>query len=121
MWMFTKYGFFSVVSARKDFFSKEIDINTLMIRARNKKHLENLIENFESLKDCEILETKNTDYRYRIFVPKQDWSEIASKMTNEIDYDNFKSKVYQTIKDNDFCHSLGDVWSVMYRYQKESE
>ena len=43
------------------------------------------------------------------------------KITNDIDYDNFKNKVYSTMKDKDFYHSLGDVWSVMYNYQNRHE
>jgi len=117
MWIFTKYGFFSVVSARKSATSREIDLNTLMVRAREKSHLQNLINNFDELKNLEILETESADYRYRIFTPKKNWLEVMSKMTDEIDYDNFKSKVYNTLKDGEFCHALADVWSVMYNYQ----
>ena len=121
MWIFTKYGFLSVVSARKNATSRELDLNTLMIRAREKAHLENLINNFDELKGSEILETGNADYRYRIFAPKQNWATVMNKMINDIDYDNFKSKVYNTLKDDEFCHALGDVWSVMYSYQNRYE
>jgi hypothetical protein len=120
MWLFTKYGFFSVVCARKNNgLSSDVDTETLMIRARSKNHLENLINSFQDLNDCQIATTHDTDYRYRIFVPKKTWSNVMLDLSSEIDYGNFKSKVHKSLQDQEFSHCLGDIWSVMYRYQDE--
>ena len=120
MWLFTKYGFFSVVCARKNSgMGPDVETETLMIRARSKNHLENLAKNFQDLNDYQIATTYETDYRYRIFVPKNVWSNIMKELSNEIDYGNFKGKVHSSMQDEEFSHCLGDIWSIMYRYQDE--
>lgn len=74
----------------------------------------------ELLTDCEIMEFSGTDYAYRIFVPKPIWAQVLVGLTEEMDYDNFKSKVarHQGSTGADYEHSLHDVWSVMNRLQK---
>lgn len=120
MWIFTKYGFFSVVCARKNnVWNAEVDPNTMMIRARSQDHLKNLINNFSELKDFEIKTTHNSDYKYRIFVPKDIWIKISSQMSQEIDYDNFKNKVHDYLKDNEFYGCLSKIWGIMYNYQND--
>jgi hypothetical protein len=113
MWIFTKYGFFSVVKSNES--------NDLMIRSRNKKHLENLKNKFDKLQNFEILRTKDADYRYRIIISKEIWSNIMSELSENIDYSNFKNKVYETLKDKNLNFSLGDIWNIMYNYQRDIE
>jgi hypothetical protein len=125
MWIFTKYGYFSVVSARmNEGLSREIDPETLMIRSRSKEHLENLKNSFASLANFIILETSSADYRYRIFVPKLVWAEIMSKMTEDIDYDNFKNETSKYTKNNkgnyEYVKCLSDIWGVMYDFQNQN-
>lgn len=64
MWLFTQYGFFSVVCAR-DLTGKMkgIDPKTFMVRARSRQHLESLQSRCAELRGFEIADTKNTDYR----------------------------------------------------------
>lgn len=120
MWIFSKYGFFSVVCARKnDGLSPEIDFDKFMIRARSKNHIENLINNFKELKDLKILTTEDADYKYRIFVPKNTWNQIMMELSADIDYGNFKNAAYKFLNDKKFCSCLGDIWSIMYNYQNE--
>jgi len=45
MWIFTKYGFFSIACANKPG-SGDIDPNVVMVRSRLKGHLVNLRERF---------------------------------------------------------------------------
>lgn len=123
MWLFTKHGFFSAVCARQGDggHGQPVDPDQIMVRARVRNHLEALKEKFSDLlADCEIMEFSGTDYAYRIFVPKPTWSQVMVGLTEEMDYDNFKSKVarHQGSAGADYEHSLHEVWSVMNRLQK---
>ena len=118
MWLFTQYGFFSVVCARDlTGKTKGIDPNTFMVRARSRQHLESLQSRCAELRGFEIADTKDTDYRYRLVVPKPVWEKVASELTAEIDYGNFKSRAYETAGDKHYVNALHDVWEVMHRLQ----
>jgi hypothetical protein len=122
MWLFTKYGFFSAVCARQGDgkHGRPVDPNRIMVRARARDHLERLKKRFASdLGGCEVRETTSTDYRFRLFVDKQVWSNVVQRITAEVDYDNFKSEVarFQGKSGKDYEHALHDVWSVMLRLQ----
>lgn len=123
MWLFTKYGFYSAVCARQGNGSYEQPVNPdqIMVRARLRSHLESLQQHFSDLlADCAIREFVGTDYAFRIFIPKVTWSQILVRLSEEMDYDNFKSKVaqHQGVAGADYEHSLHNVWSVMNRLQK---
>ena len=123
MWLFTKHGFYSAVCARKGDGShgQPIDPNRIMVRARVRSHVEALKERFgDLLGDSEIKEFSGTDYAFRIFVDKSVWSQVLVGLNEEMDYDNFKSKVarHQGSKGAAYEHSLHEVWSVMNRLQK---
>ena len=66
------------------------------------------------------MEFAGTDYAFRLFVPKSMWSQVLVGLNEEMDYDNFKSKVVrnQGSRGADYEHSLHEVWSVMNRLQK---
>jgi hypothetical protein len=118
MWLFTQYGFFSVVCARDlTGKTKGVDPNTFMVRARSCQHLESLQSRCTELRGFEIAETKDTDYRYRLVVPKTVWEQVASELTAEIDYGNFKSRAYEKSGDKHYVNALHDVWEVMHRLQ----
>lgn len=120
MWIFTKYGFYSAVCARKDEGFGNVDENTIMVRARSKKHIDSLKKKFTEL-DGSVLETPHNDYRYRIFVPKDTWSRVFAKLALDTDYDNFKDKVKEYSGEYPYLNSLGKVWNVMYDYQTRNE
>lgn len=122
MWIFSRYGFYSVVCAREgDGWNPKIDKDRLMVRARSKKHLENLIARFPELKSCKMIETPHNDYRFRLFCEKAAWNKIMAALSEELDYDNFKDKVKHHLGDKEYEQSLGEVWSTMYRFQAEAE
>lgn len=56
-----------------------------MLRARSKKHLENLQERFPGAKlaKAAILDSMGTDYRYRVILTKKEWAEILSELVTE--------------------------------------
>lgn len=124
MWLFTKYGFFSTVCARQGDgrHDQPVDLTRIMVRARIRSHLDALRERFPKLLGaCEIREFTNTDYAFRIFLDKPAWSEVLMELNEELDYDNFKSEVarFQGQAGTAYEHSLHEVWSIMYRLQKE--
>ena len=123
MWLFTKYGFYSSVCARQGDgdHNQPVDPDRLMIRARVRDHLEGLQRRFpEQLSEIAISETPDTDYRYRMFVDKAVWTPMLVGLSEEMDYDNFKSEVarHQGSEGANYEHALHDVWSVMYQLQE---
>jgi len=123
MWIFTKHGFFSAVCARQGSgkHGQPVDPDRIMVRARLRKHLKALKEQYpDLLGDCEIQESAGTDYAFRLFVQKSAWMRVLSGLAEETDYDNFKSEVadHQGKAGAAYEHSLHDVWSVMHKLQE---
>jgi hypothetical protein len=121
MWLFTQYGFYSVVCARDlrgD--PTRVDPNTVMVRARSRRHLELLQKRFPELASFVIDETAGTDYRFRIVVPKPVWIEVSQELAAEIDYGNFKDLAHSRSGDDKYVDALHDVWAVMERLQRPS-
>jgi hypothetical protein len=123
MWLFTKHGFYSAVCVRQGDGShgQPVDSDLIMVRARVRSHLDALKERFpDLLAECEIKDFPGTDYAFRIFVDKPVWSQVLVGLNEEMDYDNFKSKVarHQGSEGAAYEHSLHEVWSVMNRLQK---
>ena len=125
MWIFTRYGFYSVVQARKieqGFVTDEPDPDNLMVRARVRQHLVNLQMGAPVLESCSILESSNNDYRYRMVIPKKTWLEIAQGLTEDIDYTNFKSICEQEgLVDGSYCDALHHIWAIHHQLQTEQE
>ena len=123
MWIFTKHGFFSAVCARQGSgkHSQPVDLDRIMVRARVRGHLEALKVRFPNhLGECEVQESPQTDYAYRLFVGKPAWARVLAGLAEETDYDNFKSEVahHQGRAGAAYEHSLHEVWAVMHRLQK---
>jgi hypothetical protein len=123
MWIFTKYGFFSAVCARKGdgSYGQPVDPERIMVRGRARSHLNALKERFpDLLGDCEVVESAGTDYAFRLFVRKAVWVQVVARLAEETNYDNFKSEVHrhEGISGAAYEHSLHDVWSVMRRLQR---
>jgi hypothetical protein len=49
-----------------------------------------------------------------VFVSKKKYAEWVLKTIEEMQYNNYKSRMYQT-RGADFTHSLSEVWSVMHQ------
>jgi hypothetical protein len=125
MWIFTKYGFFSAVSARtgNGQLGNPVDPDRMMVRARMEVHLKDLRKRFRCLSRCKIVESAGTDYAFRMFVPKEAWVEVMSGLASEVDYDNFKDAVVRhadgredrppSYDDLRYETSLHAVWDVM--------
>lgn len=112
MWLFTKYGFYSVVAARNAE-DNSIIPGSFFIRSRSKDHLIALQKRFEKHLDSEILHAGYTDYPYRIVVDKGVLTGIAISLTQEIDYHNFKAEAEKR-GDKDYVEALHRVWAAVW-------
>lgn len=122
MWLFTTYGFYSVVCAREGDgrHGRPVDPSRVMVRARVAGHLEALKARFpEALGACPIEASPSADYACRIFVDKATWASVAQQLADEIDYDNFKSAVARRGRTGRrYEAALHDVWTVMAALQR---
>lgn len=120
MWLFTKYGFYSAVCARRGTGEpgQPLDPSRVMVRARLPEHLEALKARFpDVLGDSPVVESADTDYACRIFVDTAAWARVVSDLANDIDYGNFKSAVARHQGANAYEHALHEVWSAMHDVQ----
>jgi hypothetical protein len=110
MWLFTKFGFYSIV---KDEASEKFKV-----RARSKQDLQNLVSKIKELAKCKILEWPEADYRYRIFIDSNHLHLLFEQLEESIDYNNFKDTIYGLPDQKDKVHSYHLVWQKMYEYQE---
>ena len=101
MWIFSNNSFVSAVQDRNN-------PDGLCVRARVKGDLETLFGS-----DVEVVETFDSDYRYRCFVSKDRVANTIAQSIRNIEYTNFKNSV----DDHDRHDAYLDVWTAMYRYQ----
>jgi hypothetical protein len=111
MWLFTKYGFYSVVQDKAD-------AKRIQVRGRVKDDIERLVT-FAKQKlgaeTPEIISTPKADYAYRIVFDRFLWERLASALTADIDYTNFKDAVHG---EPDRDSSYLEVWSTMNDLQR---
>jgi hypothetical protein len=103
MWLFTKHGFFSVVTTEK------FEENMIQIRARRRVDLVDLLSNAPSSVSSgmhTIIESRNSDYPFRIIVTRATWETIAVWLAEGINYHNFKGQ----IRDANYSHFALTVW-----------
>lgn len=121
MWLFTKYGFFSVVCAGINPNSKKADWRWMMVRARSRKHLVNLQNRFKKqLGRYHITANAGTDYRFRMFVSKRVMKRIIVQLLHEINWCNFKDECHKA-NDKEYDAALMRVWGTMYGVQQSQE
>lgn len=118
MWLFTRYGFYSVVQARRcegGQVTSTPDPEHLMVRARVRQHLINLQDVFPKLLDFQIQESLDTDYPYRIILPRQLWRSVAQALTEDINYVNFKDACETDgLVEDAYTHALHEIWMIHY-------
>ena len=102
MWIATNKGWLSIVKHRD-----KQDI--LLVRARNKNHIESIFE------DAEVYEDANADYPYRADIHLYTVGTVIGDLLMGINYDNFKASV----DDYHYHHALVGVWEEMYQYGKQ--
>jgi len=121
MWVFTRYGFCSIACASKS--DGSLDHQSVMVRARCKAHLRNILERFPKLAVGEILELPHHDYRYRLVIPRASWTTIIGELAQEQEWSNFKNEAarYQGKSGRGYVAALHEVWGVMHRLQEKEE
>jgi len=112
MWLQTNIGFFSVVEHREN-------PDLVLIRARAREDLENLCEQAaeaaEGFDDRFIIEDRLADYQWRLIAPRDAWVQVLTNLTNDIDYDNFKTAVGEKNKDRASLYL--NIWTILRRIQ----
>lgn len=108
MWLATKFGFYSIVKS-------SINSDDYMIRGRIRNDLEN-IRNHCDLEQ-EVIETSDSDYRYRLIINKTELLDVMTKLGEALDYNNFKGKIGVTTDQKDKLYAYHKVWSIMYEFQ----
>ena len=118
MWLFTRYGFYSIACANKP--DGSVDPLTVMVRARRRLHLNSLMERFPVIAGAGIVVLPHRDYRYRLVVPKAVWVTIMAGLAEEQDWSNFKNETarFQGATGADFVSALHRVWEVMHGLQR---
>jgi hypothetical protein len=108
VWLFTRYGFFSIASGSK---GKNIDHETIMIRSRSADHLRRLQKRFPELQS-KIKSWQYRDYRYRLIVPKSVWVKVMTALAEEQEWSNFKdeAKEFQGVEGRDYISILHKVY-----------
>jgi hypothetical protein len=101
MWLMTKYGFYSIVQKQPGEYH---------VRSRDRKDIENLMTRLP-LDQVQIIESKSSDYAFRIIVKKEDVESILKFLGETIDYDNFKDKIDQTPDQNHKPYH--EVWGIL--------
>ena len=121
MWIFTRYGFFSIACANNT--DGTISPDTVMVRARLHEHLVSLKGRFpdSELGKAEILSWDGRDYRYRIIVPKAAWVAALAELATEQTWANFKNETSRFSRAKKAAYTYVDalhrVWDVMHRLQ----
>jgi hypothetical protein len=121
MWIFTRYGFFSIACASTP--EGGIDPDTAMVRARLREHLLSLKERFREteLGKAEIQSSDQTDYKYRILVSKLAWVAALVELATEQTWANFKNEASKFSRVKKTAHAYVDalhsIWDVMHRLQ----
>ena len=118
MWLFTRYGFYSIACAQtKD---GSTDPPTMMVRARRKSHLQALQKRFAQLAGIDIVMLPRRDYRYRLIVAKTSWTEIVTELASEQEWSNFKNEAarFGGTGSSDYVHALHEVWAIMNDLQR---
>lgn len=107
MWVFTTERFFSVVENAQD-------RARVIVRARNKEHIENLLKVMNWR--CEIHHLETADYPARIILKKEEWAWYLTGAALEIDYTNFKDRVTapEAWGENQHTAMLA-LWQAIYR------
>ncbi len=109
MWVHTLDGFYSAVEDNND-------TSMVAVRARVEGDLVRLIEAAQWPTD--IIETFDSDYRYRVIIPKAIFGEYVMTAAEEISYGNFKDAAKKSLPGRE--RALMGVWSALYELQPEA-
>lgn len=113
MWIITTTGFYSIVKKPTD------EPGKLTIRARVRKDLEELQDKYLPTMS-KIIESEDSDYRFRAFATPEDLVAALSTLVLDIDYPNFKDEI--TNQGERFRPNIyGNVWAALMALELENE
>ena len=120
MWIFTPAGFYSVVQHRKNH-------SNLLVRARSEADLLHLLDLADRELPARVRRAVGTiestlhraDYPFRVTVSKKAWKRLLAAMTDEVNYDNFKTAVGK--KNKERAHTYMSIWSALLRVEREPD
>jgi len=108
MWIFTTFGFFSVVRHREK-------SDTLLVRTRVLDDARILAM---SLANVDVERTPAADYPYRLSVKADAFAKLMADCVDDINYDNFKNAVaYEQSPQR--ARLYGEVWGTMHMAEKK--
>ena len=110
MWVFTQDGFFSAVE-------DENDSGTLLVRSRARIDLERFCSAVDGVVAGDIIETTDSDYPVRVFVPREKFAQYLVDQTMDLDYPNFKNQLKEIGEPTHRLDAMMQVWGVMRRFQ----
>lgn len=102
MWIVFNDAFFSVVE-------DQVNHALLKVRARIPGDLE------RHFPDHRVMETEDSDYRFRVFVTRAEFKKVMGKAIDNIYYGNFKN----SIEDEDRHFYYSRIWAVMHAWQEK--
>ena len=106
MWLFTTDGFFSAVSDRND-------EGTIIVRSRVRDDAARLVN---AVGVGRVTETRDSDYRFRVELPRAAWVAYVAAAAEAIDYPHFKAAV-AVRQGASRAHAYADVWAVLRELQ----
>jgi len=106
MWIVMNDSYVSIVKDRED------DMG-VVVRARVKEDLESL---FGKDHAEDIIETDDSDYRFRLFLDQAYVAAVIEDRVMNIDYDNFKNSVKQSWRKMAYTQ----IWNIMHRVQEDT-
>ena len=109
MWLFTSFGFFSIV--RKN------DASDLTVRSRTLGDLLRLQRHYLPQMTDPVFGT-GTDYPWRAQCEPQELSQAMPRIIEDIEYANFKDEVRQTLGPKR-AHRYGKVWQALHDVQED--
>ena len=103
MWLFTAFGFFSIVQKQKG--------DMLTIRARVREDLDRLREQYLPSLSSTVA-GGGTDYPFRATAGRKAVATAVARIAEDITYSNFKNEVARELG-HERAHVYGSVWGVM--------
>jgi hypothetical protein len=117
MWIFTRHGFISAVSALRA--NGTMNKQQVVVRARTAGHLDAILAaaGLDQARS-EVRMSTDRDYAYRVVLDKPQFVALVSAAAADIDYPNFKSECQQAHPgDRAYHQMLAATWHAGYEMQ----
>jgi hypothetical protein len=104
VWIFTEFGFFSIVAHRTK-------PETVLVRGRCEKDVQEF-QRRAGIRAEKVFEDWGADYPYRLELPKVAAAKVLMDATLSLNYDNFKNRVARA-QGWERSNTYHDVWAVL--------